>query len=161
MLKKLLMGMALPACLIVVLWVSGCGSKSTTDAIKPTWITPEVNAGIVSIPVSLIDKYTIVHYWVDTPAGKESFMAYKLNGADYVRADDCVPCGSTSFSLVKDKLKCDSCGTEFSAATGKGISDKGCGAYTKEAVNFKTENGQLVMTVADLQAAYAATLKIG
>jgi hypothetical protein len=161
MFKKILTGMILPACLLAVLWVSGCGSKAAAEGIKPTWVTPDVSGQTVSIPVATVDKDTMVHYWVDTSAGKESFMAYKLNSTYYVRGDDCVPCRSTSFSLVGDKLKCDTCGTEFSAVTGKGVSDKGCGAYPKEAVTFKAEGGQLVMTMADLQAAYAATLKIG
>jgi hypothetical protein len=161
MFKRNLLKIVVPAALLAVVWLSGCGSKATSDAIKPTWIIPEVNAGVVLIPVSAIEQYTMVHYWVDTPAGRESFMAYKLNGTNYVRADDCVPCRSTSFSLVGDILSCDTCTTEFSAVTGKGVLEKGCGAYPKEAVIFKAEKGNLVMTMADLQAAYAATLKIG
>jgi uncharacterized protein len=161
MFKRTLLKIVVPAALTAVLWLSGCNSADTSVAIEPTWITPEVNAGVVSIPVSAIEQYTMVHYWVDTPAGRQSFMAYKLNCTNYVRADDCVPCRSTSFSLDGDTLICDTCTTKFSAVTGKGVLENGCGAYPKEAVSFKTENGNLVMTVADLQAAYAATLKIG
>ena len=66
-------------------------SSSDGTRYRPTWITPVVNGDSVSIPASAITQNRMVHFWVTTASGKESFMAYTLDGVTYIRADICVP----------------------------------------------------------------------
>lgn len=75
-----------------------------------------------------------------------------------MRADICPPCGSQSFSLKKDTLVCDVCGTVFNARTGAGISG-GCVLFPKTAVSYQIDTGKMVMQGNDLIAAYVETLK--
>jgi nitrite reductase/ring-hydroxylating ferredoxin subunit len=126
--------------------------------IKATWIKAVIDGESVTVPVDEVRKDYIVHFPVETPAGKENFMTYVFDGQIYVRADICPPCRSINFSLEKDILSCDACGTRFDARTGEGVSGA-CVAYPKAAVKFETNGVSLVMRMADLQAAYQATLK--
>ena len=102
----------------------------------------------------------MAHFWVNMPSGKEGFMAYRLDGVNYVRANICPPCRSYNFSLEKGILVCDTCGTRFNAKTGQGISGA-CVNYPKSEVNAELKDGKLAMTLANLAAAYAETLKMG
>ena len=146
-----------------LLGLAACAGKASAAPVNPTWITPQVNGDTVSMPLSAVSGGKIVHFRVPVAAGGEMyFMAYELNGKQYVRGDACVPCRSTSFSLAGDKLICGSCRTVFSAATGAGVSGvTACQGYPKAAAPFTTANGQLTMTASDLQTAWADTLQPG
>ncbi len=139
--------------------LSGVNSSDGTR-YKPAWITPVINGTSVSIPVSAIEQGKIIHFWVTMASGKESFMAYTLDGVTYMRANICVPCRSYSFSLEKGILVCDTCGTKFSAKTGKGISGA-CVNYPKAEVKWQLENGSLVTNLANIDSAYQDTLQAG
>jgi nitrite reductase/ring-hydroxylating ferredoxin subunit len=178
---KLVTRIVVPVILITVLILTGCNAKGTTTSpavgsistyagvgvsssdnqrYKPTWITPTLSGEQVSIPLSAVEQGKMVHFWVSLPSGKEAFMAYKLDGVNYMRADICVPCRSSSFSLQKGVLVCDTCGTTFDAKTGKGISGA-CKNYPKDAVTWQLDAGNLVATVSNLKVAYETTLQPG
>ena len=154
MLRKVLMGLSLPLLLVLALVLSACGGAA---AVKPTWITPVVSGDSVLLPMATVQQDTIVHFWVTTPDGKESFMAYQYGGTTYVRADICVPCRSINFSLKGDILVCDSCGTTFSATSGKGVSGA-CKAYPKAEVKWQNAGGNLMVSAGDLATAYHNTV---
>lgn len=144
----------------LALLATACGGQAQA-AIKPTWITPQVSGNTVSIPVSEVDKNTIVHFKVPDAGGAAmAFMAYNFSGETYARANVCPPCRSISFSLVGDTLVCDTCGTVFDAKTGDGKSG-GCVAFPKADVAFQVSNGNLVMNVDQMTTAYQNTLAAG
>ncbi|RJO63318.1 MAG: DUF2318 domain-containing protein [Dehalococcoidia bacterium] len=175
---KTLVKVLLPFMLVAAVLLSACGGSqaapsssaatggsvgvSSTDAMryKPTWITPTLSGNQLSVPLSAVEQGKMVHFWATLPSGKEAFMAYKLDGVTYMRADICPPCRSSSFSLEKGVLVCDTCGTKFNAKTGKGISGA-CVNYPKAEVTWQMQNGNLVTTLADLDSAYQNTLQAG
>jgi hypothetical protein len=168
----------LPAALTAVILLAACSSPkaaapaagttaaagamgvSSSDATryKATWIVPAMNGASLSVLVSAVEQDKIVHFWVDTPTGKQAFMAYKLDGTFYMRGNICVPCRSYNYSLQKGILVCDTCGTTFNAkTTAKGLSGA-CVNYPKEPVSFQVQNNNLIATLADLNSAYQNTL---
>lgn len=130
---------------------------SGTSRVRATWIKPEITGDSVAISLSEVKKDRIVHFKIRTATNDESYMAYEYGGIQYVRADICPPCLSESFSLVKDTLVCDSCGTVFDAKTGAGKSGA-CVRYPKASVAFQVGGDKLVMTISDLEAAFQKTL---
>jgi nitrite reductase/ring-hydroxylating ferredoxin subunit/predicted small lipoprotein YifL len=135
-------------------------SSADTKSYHPTWLTPKINGDQVSLSVAEIIKDKMVHFWMTLPSGKEAFMAYRLDGVTYVRADICVPCRSTSFSLEKGVLVCDTCGTRFDAKTGAGISGA-CKNYPKDEAKTEVSGDNLTVTTTALAAAYESTLQPG
>ena len=128
--------------------------------IKAKWIEPELNADIVSIPVSEVQNNLNIHFGLDTTGGKTNFMAYIVDGNIHVRANVCPPCRSVGFSLQKDILVCDRCKTTFEAKTGNGIQGA-CVDYPKAAVPYSVTDGNIVMSIADLKAATQDTILPG
>lgn len=146
----------------VTLSLAGCGGSNTqsNQPIKATWLTPQIAGDVVSIPVSKVTEKKIVHFSVNIPNGEIAFMAYQLGKDVHVRSNICPPCRSIGFSLQKDTLVCDSCGTTFEAKTGDGISG-GCVNFPKASVPYQIKDGSLIMKVNDLVSAYKDTLKPG
>jgi nitrite reductase/ring-hydroxylating ferredoxin subunit len=70
---------------------------------------------------------------VKTDIGELSVIAYRFDNKVFVRSNVCPPCNSIGFTLKNNTLVCDSCGTVFDAATGKGI-EGGCVGYSKEGI---------------------------
>lgn len=134
--------------------------KNPSGRIKATWITVSVAGDSVTIPVSELSKNIIIHFTADSPQGKMPFMAYLFEGKTYVRADICPPCRSYNFSLEKDILICDTCGSRFKAATGEGVSGA-CVNYPKASVAWVNSGDNIVVKTDDLKAAYLETLKPG
>ena len=135
------------------------GSNNSGAVIKQTRISAQLTGDTVTIPVSDLDKYGNVNFAVNTATDIYAFMSYKLGDKTYVRADVCVPCGSESFTLNKDNLVCDSCGTVFDAQTGKGVRGvTACQAYTKLPVAFQISEGNIVMKGTDLVTAFRNTV---
>jgi len=147
----------------VILAVVACGGQEVQKPVKATWIKPQVVGDSVSVPVNEVNNDKIVHFSVAVALGNQmAFMAYDFDGKLYVRADACVPCRSTEFSLKKDTLVCDTCRTVFKAETGAGVSGvKACVAYPKAAVPYDVSGGQLVMKGNDLLVAYQNTMEPG
>ncbi len=145
---------------VIILSVAACSGQDA-PAVKATWIKPQVAGDTVSIPVSDVRNDKIVHFNVAVALGNEmAFMAYDFDGKLYVRADACVPCRSTEFSLKNDTLVCDTCRTVFKAETGAGVSGvKACVAYPKAAVAYQVTDGQMVMKGNDLLVAYQNTME--
>lgn len=146
---------------------SGSGSinalvqaKDPNTKIKATWITPVVEGDAVSFPVSELGKNIIIHFAYDAGSGKMPFMAYVFGGKNYVRADICPPCRSYNFSIEKDILICDTCGSRFKADTGEGISGA-CVNYPKAAVAYEVKDGNVLVKAAALKTAYQDTLTPG
>ncbi len=130
------------------------------SVVSPTWITPTVTDTTVSVPVSTVESKYNIHFKVPLDKGTGYFMVYTYGGKTYARADICPPCQSINFSLVKNTLVCDSCGTVFSATDGSGISGA-CIRYPKAAVPYQTIDGNIVMTKADLTKAFEDTISPG
>lgn len=141
----------------LILALAGCGSNRP---IKATWLTPQISSDVVSIPVSKVTEKKIVHFSVNIPNGEIAFMAYQLGKEVYVRSNICPPCRSIGFSLQKDTLVCDSCGTTFEAKTGDGISGA-CVNFPKAAAPYQIKDGNLIMKINDLVSAYKDTLRPG
>ena len=120
-----------------------------------------MNGSHVTIPASVVTSKNNVHFALSTAQGQMGFVAYALNGVTQVRARLCVPCRGESFTLKGDTLVCDTCGTTFSATTGKGIGGvQACQSYAKVAAPFTTSaDGKITMNLTDLQTAYDKTLK--
>ena len=114
----------------------------------------------IIVPLSTIEQGKMVHFYANMSSSKEAFMAYKMDGVIYIRANICVPCRSYSFSLEKGVLVCDTCGTRFNAKTGIGISGA-CVSYPKSPAVFHLTGGDVVTNLADLASAYADTLQLG
>lgn len=141
--------------LLGLLVLSACSSQPAR--VRATWINPEVSGDTVLIPLSEVQKETITHSRVSTPAGNITFMAYEYKDDLYVRADICPPCRSENFSLVDDTLVCDSCGTVFKAASGNGVSG-GCVRYPKADIPYLLQDGKIVIQEAALVTAFRETL---
>lgn len=133
-------------------------APSPLARIKAKWIKAEIAGNTAAITVSEVRNNRISHFAVGTSAGDISFMAYELENGIHVRADICPPCRSDSFSLKKDTLICDVCGTVFDARTGKGIAG-GCVSFPKAAVPYEIRDGKMVMQDKDLVTAYLETLR--
>ena len=176
MARTVWMRIALVAIMALMLILAACssgspsaaGSSGTSDGasstdkqrIKATWITPEKLGDSIALSASTIQDKRIVHFWVEITEGKMPFMAYKLDGKMYVRANLCVPCRSYNYSLEKGILVCDTCGTRFDAKSGDGISGA-CKAYPKALVPWTDNNGKLVIKNDDAKTAYLNTLEPG
>lgn len=137
----------------------GSSGKANASPVKATWITAEVSADQVSIPLSSVEENTNVHFKVNTDSGEIAVMAYRFNDEIFVRSNVCPPCNSIGFSLDKDTLICDSCGTVFDAATGAGIGG-GCVLFPKESIPYTVSDGNIVMKLDDVVAAHEETLEI-
>lgn len=128
--------------------------------IDARWIEPQVNGDTVSIQVSKIEENWNTRFKLQTADGSIVTMAYILNGAIYVRASICPPCRSQGFTLTGDILVCDTCGTQFKASTGEGISGA-CVKYPKASVSYTISDGNVVMSKADIVTAHQNTLNPG
>lgn len=131
--------------------------KST---VTPTWINPEVIGTSVMVPLDEVQTKINTHFKVVLEKGSAYFMAYNYGGNIQVRADICPPCRSVSYTLVKDTLVCDSCGTVFKAGDGTGIKGA-CVNYPKASVPFETVDDKIVLNTAELTTAYENTLSPG
>ena len=148
--------------LAMILSVAACSNNNAQSnaPIKATWIEPQVVGDTVSIPVSEVENNKIIHFKFGTQDKDTTFMAYKLSGELYVRANICPPCRSIGFSLQKDILVCDTCQTTFEAKTGKGISGA-CVDFPKAPVPYQIKNDNLAMKGTDLMVAYQNTIERG
>jgi len=143
-----------------VLFGGSGGSNRSNEPIKATWIEPLVAGDTVSIPVSEVEKDGNIHFNVKTQGEDMNFMAYVLDGDTHVRANVCPPCRSIGFSLDQHILVCDRCATTFNAQTGEGI-EGACVDYPKASVSYETQEGNIVMNIANLIAAYQDTVEPG
>ncbi len=150
--------------LSLALIIVGCSDPTSDPApsgpIEATWIEPQVLADIASIPVSEVESNWNVHFEVETQDNSMNYMAYIVDGEIYVRANVCPPCQSIGFSLDEDVLLCDRCATTFEAKTGEGI-EGACVDYPKASVPYEMEDGNIVMSSADLTTAYQDTIEPG
>ena len=135
-------------------------TKPRNTPILATWIEPQVNGTTVSIPVSEVVDNWNTHFKLETGEGILNFMAYILDGAIYVRANVCPPCKSIGYSLNKDILVCDRCATTFAAKTGDGIAGA-CVDFPKALAPYEINGGNILVSEADLKAAYQNTLNPG
>jgi nitrite reductase/ring-hydroxylating ferredoxin subunit len=135
-------------------------SSKPSGPVDAKWIDAQMNGDTVSIPVSEIANDWNTRFEVQAADGNISAMAYVLNGVIYVRADICPPCRSRGFTLNGNILDCDSCHTKFNASTGDGVSGA-CVNYPKASVSYTINDGNVMMSKADIVTAYQNTLKPG
>ena len=161
MLSKILIGAVLFSLLLIVAACAGPTSPPPPSGlIKAKWIEPQVAGDTVTIPVSEVEDNWNVHFRVGMQDGETTFMAYKYDGQIFVRANICSPCRSIGYSLEDNILVCDTCATTFEAETGDGI-EGACVDYPKASVPYEITDGNIVMSEADLIAAYQDTLQPG
>ena len=158
-----LIGMVLLA-IAVSLVVAGCtdigsSGKANASPVKATWINAEVSVDQVSIPLSSVEENINVHFKVNSDSEEIAVMAYKFNDEIFVRSNVCPPCNSIGFTLEKDTLVCDSCGTVFDTATGAGIGG-GCVSFPKESIPYTVSDGNIVMKLDDVVIAHEKTVEI-
>ena len=162
--SKFLLIILLAILSVATLAVTACSSSQAATgnpkatAVRQVKISAQLNGDSLAVPVADIEKNINTRFAVNNASGQMYFMAYQYEGQTYVRADICPPCGSQSFTLTNGTLICDSCGTVFDAKTGTGIRGA-CVRYSKQSVQYKTDNGNLVMNGNDLLVAYQNTLK--
>ncbi len=145
---------------LVVQLIQPGGNGLSGGPIKAEWVEPHVEGDVVSISLADVERSRNIHFRVETDNRDMHFMAYKLNGQIHVRASVCPPCWGIEYSLDRDVLVCDMCGTTFRARTGDGIRGP-CDDYPKAAVAYDAVAGSIVMSRADLSAAYEDTLEPG
>lgn len=156
--------LGIAALLLIGVLVASCGKTSSAGGpsgrVRPVLLNATVQGDSMSIPLSKVQGAWNARFMATFPARTESFMVYVYDNKTYVRASICVPCGGQSFSLQGNTLICDTCGTVYSAATGKGISGvPACQSYNKAPVPFQVDGtGNIVMKSADLLAAFQKTL---
>ena len=161
MLKKQIIGIVLLLVILSSMVLAACSNQAPISTpIKATWIKPVVTGDLVSVSASEVEKDTITHFKINTPTNELAFMVYKYDGQLYARASICPPCRSESFSLVKNTLVCDTCGTVFDAKTGSGIKGA-CVVFDKAAVPYEVKNGNIIMKWADLVTAFRNTQNPG
>lgn len=137
---------------------AGPTSKSTV-MYRPKTVTPQISGSAVSLNAANIARDGIELFSIPSDTGSMSFMAYQLDGKNYVRAAVCVPCGSKSFSLQNGTLICGACQTVFSGTTGAGVRGvPACMSYAKKAASYTIEGDNLVIQSADLKTAYQNTI---
>jgi hypothetical protein len=138
-------------------------TASTGGTYAPKSVTPVITGDIVSISAATVNSVKNVEFNVQFDQGTASYMVYVYNGSVQMRASICVPCQGRSFTLKGNNLICNTCGTVFSAQTGKGISGvSACQNYPKASVTFTTgADGNLTATKADLLKAFEDTLTPG
>ncbi len=127
---------------------------------KSTLIDAQVSGDVVTVPLAPVASSMNARFKLTVPEGQEMFMVYVWDGKVQVRASICPPCRGQSFTLSKGILVCDTCGTVFDAATGKGISGA-CIAYTKQSASHKIDGNNLIISKTDLITAYKNTLSAG
>jgi nitrite reductase/ring-hydroxylating ferredoxin subunit len=159
MLKKAMLGLVLLAVILTIVSCSN-GNPPSGDPISATWIEPQIAGDTVSIPVSEVEDNWNVHFSVEIRAEDMNFMAYVLEGEIHIRANVCPPCQSIGFSLQEAILICDRCATTFDTETGEGIQGA-CVDFPKASVPYQIDGGNIVMSSADLAAAYEDTLEPG
>jgi nitrite reductase/ring-hydroxylating ferredoxin subunit len=159
MLRKAMLGLVL---LAVILIIASCSSSNppSGDPISATWIEPQIADDTVSIRLSEVEDNWNVHFNVEIRAEDMNFMAYVLEGEIHIRANVCPPCQSIGFSLQEAILICDRCATTFDTETGEGIQGA-CVDFPKASVPYQIDGGNIVMSSADLAAAYEDTLEPG
>lgn len=161
MVKKIMLGLVLLAMILSIATCSNSNPQSN-EPIKATWIDPQVDGDIVSIPVSEVENNRNVHFNVKAQGEDMNFMAYVLDGEIHVRANVCPPCRAIGFSLSLEEaiLICDRCDTTFKAKTGDGIGGA-CVDFPKASVPHAIRDGKVVMNSTDLIAAYQDTVEPG
>lgn len=159
MLRKAMLGLVL---LAVILIIASCSSSNppSGDPISATWIEPQIADDTVSIRLTEVEDNWNVHFNVEIRGEDMNFMAYVLDGEIHVRANVCPPCQSIGFSLQEAILICDRCATTFDTETGEGIQGA-CVDFPKASVPYQIDGGSIVMSSADLAAAYEDTLEPG
>jgi nitrite reductase/ring-hydroxylating ferredoxin subunit len=146
----------------VILIIASCSSNDppSGDPISATWIEPQIADDTVSIRLTEVEDNWNVHFNVEIRGEDMNFMAYVLDGEIHVRANVCPPCQSIGFSLQEAILICDRCATTFDTETGEGIQGA-CVDFPKASVPYQIDGGNIVMSSADLAAAYEDTLEPG
>lgn len=104
----------------------------------------------------------MTHFGLKLEQGDITFMVYELDGEIFARASVCVPCRGRNFSIQKDLVICDTCGTIFKAKTGEGVSGvQACMSYPKALVPYQIKGDSIIMKSGDLMTAYQNTLQRG
>ena len=149
--------------LLVAAFGLGCIGEDSGTAqagpVKATWITADVNGDVVSIPASVVNDNTNVHFKVNTNTelGEIAVMAFVLGDEIVIRSNVCPPCRSIGFSLDDTVLVCDSCSTTFDATTGNGIQGA-CVDYPKENIPYTESGGIIVMDINDIITGHENTV---
>ena len=152
--------------LSIMLLFSACTSAASgaptvsADPIGGTWVEADVDGDAVIVPRTLVEEFVNLHFSVETGGSTLDFMAYVLDDEIQVRANACPPCRSRGFALDGGILVCGACATTFDARDGSGIAGA-CVDYPKAAVQHRTVNGAITMSLSDLVAAYDETLVAG
>ena len=160
MLKKAMLGLVLLAVILIIVSCSGSNDSPSGDPISATWIEPQIADDTVLIRLSEVEDNWNVHFNVEIRGEDMNFMAYVLDGEIHIRANVCPPCQSIGFSLQEAILICDRCATTFDTETGEGIQGA-CVDFPKASVPYQIDGGNIVMSSADLAAAYEDTLEPG
>ncbi len=154
-------GLIVAGALASILLLAACASPASSgEPIPGTWVDVEMSNGTATMPLTLLEEHTNLHFEMEQEGQPLAFMAYILDGDIQVRANACPPCGSRGFTLKGKVLDCDACHTLFDAQDGSGIEGP-CANYPKALVPHSVSGGRITLTVSDLVNAYEETLIAG
>lgn len=122
--------------------VSGT-QRYSGQTIGMTDIEAKVEDGKISIPVDVVLEKKIVRFVYEGKGSQLPLLAYVTPSGKAVTAVSiCEPCRSTRFHIQKKIMVCNSCYTEWSLETLRGIRG-GCLNYPPDLIPSTMENGRI------------------
>ncbi len=114
-------------------------------AIRMTELKPTLENGRVSIPLDTVKEKKLVYFEYQGSGVKLPLLSYVTEGGKIVTAVGvCEPCRSTKFHIKEKSIVCNSCYTEWTLETLKGIKG-GCLKYPPDVIAHTVEKGQIVI----------------
>jgi len=114
-------------------------------AIRMTDIAAKMENGKISIPLDGVKEKKIVRFEYEGNGVKIPLLSYITDGGKIVTAVSvCEPCRSTRFHIKEKLIVCNSCYTEWTLETLKGIKG-GCLKYPPDAIPNRVENGRILI----------------
>jgi hypothetical protein len=116
-----------------------------SKAIKMTDVPAKVENGKISIPLDGVKEKKIVRFEYPGNGVKIPLLSYVTDRGKIVTAVSiCEPCRSTRFHIKDKSIVCNSCYTEWTLDTLKGIKG-GCLKYPPDVIPHSAENGEIVI----------------
>jgi uncharacterized membrane protein len=116
-----------------------------SKAIKMTDVPAKAENGKISIPLGVVKEKKIVRFEHPVNGVRFPLVSYVTDGGKTVTAVSvCEPCRSTRFHIKDKMIVCNSCYTEWTMDTLKGIKG-GCLKYPPDVIPHSVEKGEIVI----------------
>jgi uncharacterized protein len=114
-------------------------------AVRMTEIQAAIENGRISIPADTVREKKLVYFEYEGSGRKVPILSYITDGGKIVTAVSvCEPCRSTKFHIREKSIVCNSCYTEWTLETLKGIKG-GCLKYPPDMIAHTVEKGQILI----------------